>query len=44
MQNALLFLLGFASITSVYEIAKTSKKSNTAKFERVVNNCKKFMK
>lgn len=44
MSGAILFLLGFASVTGVYEIAKTSKKSNTNKIERTINNIKKINK
>jgi hypothetical protein len=44
MAGALLFLLGFTSVTGVYEIAKTSKKSNTSKTERAIKNCSKIIK
>lgn len=44
MANAILFLLGFASVTGVYEVAKTAKKSNGNKMERAINNCKKLIK
>jgi len=44
MANALLFLLGFASITGVYEVAKTSKKGNTGKLERNVKNIENLLK
>lgn len=44
MANAILFLLGFASVTGVYEVAKTAKRSNGNKMERAINNCKKLIK
>ncbi len=44
MTNAILFLLGFSSVVGVYEIAKTSKRSSTAKLEKAINTCKKMMK
>lgn len=44
MVNAVLFLLGFASVTGVYEIAKTSKRTKTDKIDRAINVCKKIKK
>lgn len=44
MANAILFLLGFASVTGVYEVAKTSRKSNTGKIERTIKSYEKFLK
>lgn len=42
MSNALLFLLGFSSITTIYEIAKTGKKTNSQKLQRGIDvNSKK---
>ena len=43
MSNAVLFLLGFTSITTVYEIAKSGKKSNSQKLQRAVNMSKKIL-
>lgn len=39
--NILLFLLGFTSVTTVYEIAKTGRKTKTDKVNRAINSCKK---
>lgn len=44
MSGAILFLLGFASVTGVYEIAKTAKKSNTGKLERTIKSAEKHLK
>lgn len=40
MTSSILFLLGFASVTGVYEIAKTSKRGNTNKLEKTINSVK----
>ena len=39
--NVLLFLLGFTSVTTVYEIAKTGKGTKSDKLSRAVNTWKK---
>lgn len=44
MANALMFLLGFSSIVSVYEIAKTGKKCKADKVARGIEKCKKYLK
>ena len=41
MKEAMLFLLGFTAITSVYEIAKTSKSTKSNSLKR---NSEKFLK
>ena len=39
MAEALLFILGFASVTSVYEIAKTGKKAkNSRRIPNILKN------
>ena len=44
MAEALLFLLGFTSVTTVYEIAKTGKKTRSDKVNRAVDVWKKQYK
>jgi len=44
MSNALLFLLGFTSMVSVYEIAKCGKRTNSQKLQRAVDASKKILK
>lgn len=44
MSGAMLFLLGFTSITTVYEIAKSGKKTNSQKMQRAVEISKKILK
>ena len=39
--NLLLFLLGFTSVTTVYEIAKTGKRTKSDKVSRAVDTWKK---
>lgn len=39
--NVLLFLLGFTSVTTVYEIAKTGKRTKSDKVNRAVDSWKK---
>ena len=39
--NVLLFLLGFINVTTVYEIAKTGKKTKSDKVNRAINLWKK---
>lgn len=41
MANVLLFLLGFTSVTTVYEIAKTGKRTKSDKVSRAVDTWKK---
>lgn len=41
MANVLLFLLGFTSVTTVYEIAKTGKRTKSDKIDRAANAWKK---
>jgi len=36
--NVLLFLLGFTSVTTVYEIAKTGKRTKSDKVSRAANS------
>ncbi len=36
MTNAVLFLLGFTSITSIYEIAKTGKQTKSSNVKKSV--------
>lgn len=40
MTNAILFLLGFTSITSIYEIAKTGKQTKSTNVKRSVGALK----
>ena len=42
--NAMLFLFGFTSIVSVYEIAKTDKKQKADSFNRKIEKAKKYFK
>lgn len=42
--NAMLFLFGFTSIVSVYEIAKTDKKTKNESLNRKIEKAKKYMK
>lgn len=42
--EALLFLLGFTSVTTVYEIAKTGKKTKSDKVNRAVDTWKRKSK
>lgn len=44
MAEALLFLLGFTSVTTVYEIAKTGKKTKSDKVNRAVDAWKRQYK
>ncbi len=39
--NVLLFLLGFTSVTTVYEIAKTGKRTKSDKVSRAANSLNK---
>lgn len=41
MANVVLFLLGFTSVTTVYEIAKTGKRTKADKVSRAVDTWKK---
>ena len=41
MTEVLMFLAGFTAITTVYEIAKTSKSSQSGKLKRETNKIKK---
>ena len=41
MANVLLFLLGFTSVTTVYEIAKTGKRTRSDKVSRAIDTWKK---
>ncbi len=41
MTNVFLFLLGFTSVTTVYEIAKTGKRTKSDKVNRAVDSWKK---
>ena len=43
VSNAVLFLLGFTSIVSVYEIAKSGKRSTSQKLQRAVEASKKII-
>lgn len=38
MANAILFLLGFTSVTTVYEIAKTGKKVKSDNVKKAVSS------
>ena len=42
--NAMLFLFGFTSIVSVYEIAKTDKKIKSDSISRKIEKAKKYLK
>ena len=44
MVNAFLFMLGFTGVVSVYEIAKTGKKTKSDKLERTINTYRKTLK
>lgn len=44
MAEAFLFLLGFTSVTAVYEIAKTGKSSKSDKVKRAADSWKKQCK
>ncbi len=44
MANALLFLMGFTSIVSVYEIAKTGKKCKSDKVQKNAERITKIIK
>lgn len=44
MAEALLFLLGFTSVTTVYEIAKTGKKTKSDKANRGLDSWKRQCK
>jgi len=41
MANAILFLLGFTSITSIYEIAKTGRQTKSSNMKKKVGALKK---
>lgn len=41
MLNAIMFLFGFSSVVSVYEISKTGRKGKTLK---IINSIEKFKK
>ena len=41
MANVFLLLLGFTSVTTVYEIAKTGKRTKSDKVNRTVDSWKK---
>lgn len=40
MTNAVLFLLGFTSITSIYEIAKTGRQTKSSNVRKAVKGLK----
>ena len=44
MAEAFLFLLGFTSVTAVYEIAKTGKKTKTDRMNRAADSWRKQYK
>lgn len=44
MTGATLFLLGFSAIVSVYEIAKSGKRSSSQKLQRSIEASKKILK
>lgn len=44
MAEAFLFLLGFTSVTAVYEIAKTGKKTKSDKIIRAADSWKRQCK
>lgn len=44
MAEAFLFLLGFTSVTAVYEIAKTGKKTKSDKVNRATDSWKRQCK
>jgi len=44
MTEAILFLLGFSSITAVYEIATTGKKTKSDRIQKKAESCKKHTK
>lgn len=44
MTEAILFLLGFTSITTVYEIATTGKKTKSERIQKRAESIKKHIK
>lgn len=42
MAEVMMFLMGFTAITTVYEIAKTSKSNQSNKLKRSTDNLKKI--
>ena len=44
MVNVIMFLYGFSSVVSVYEIAKTDKKTKTDSINRKIEKAKKYFK
>lgn len=44
MSSSVLFLMGFTAIVSVYEIAKSGKRSSSQKLQRAVDASKKILK
>lgn len=43
MVNAIMFLMGFSSVVSVYEISKTGKKGVSVKVINSIEKIKKFL-